>query len=241
MTNGANVLHLLRRRWYYYAVALVFSVAAVYGSSSSPRVYTAEVLVSFEPPVGATLSEDWVDYTETLITYSQVIDMTYNTEHSTVDLSSPRATLFGNGLREGLSVEILTSGNQWVKQLDRPVIVVNVSSTDLNRTLSTVRDTATQLADISDQTQADAGIPPDERIVAEWDEQETAVGSFGRTRQATLKGAVMLTAAATLFATMLAFMVDRRAALSQPAENRESRGPTPGSTAPATPQAPVGP
>lgn len=210
MTDGTNILHLVRRGWYLYAAAFLLSAAVIYTSGFASRVYTGEVYVSFDPPVEATLSEEWVDHTETLINYSRVIDSTYAAVHSTVDLSSPKATLFGNGVREGTSVELLTSGNQWVKQLDRPVIVVNVSSSSDDRTQALLRDTAQLIADLSDDIQSDLGIPSDQRIVTSWNEQEFAVGSFGRTRQGTVKGAVALALATSVFATLAAFLIDRR-------------------------------
>jgi hypothetical protein len=209
MSRGTDLLALVARRWYFYVIALVVAGVVVLMSNTSPRVYTAQAQVSFEPPLSAAQSEEWVDYTETMIHFSKIIDMTYAAGDPSIDLSAPRATLFGNGVREGKSIELFTSGNQWVRRLDRPVIVVNINSTDMSRALADLESTSRQIAAMSDRIQADIGVPARQRITAEWDKEEFSVSSFGRTRQGILKGSVIMVAATLVFATLGAALAER--------------------------------
>ncbi|MEU3848035.1 hypothetical protein AB0E44_13745 [Micrococcus terreus] len=192
-----------------FLVALLLAGLGIYAAANSPRVHTAEVLVTFEPPDNVIYNEKWIDYTETLIAYSEVVESAFGAVRDSIELSSPQATLYGNGFREGISVDLMTTGNQWVEQLDRPVISIKVSSTDENYTTSTTTAIAQEIASLSDCFQEEAGIRPADRITAEWSAQEFEVGSYANSRFSQVKGAGVVVIATLLFASMIALSTIR--------------------------------
>lgn len=192
-----------------FLVALLLAGLGIYAASNSPRVHTAEVLVTFEPPDNVIYNEKWIDYTETLIAYSEVVASAFGAVRDSIELSSPQATLYGNGFREGISVDLMTTGNQWGEQLDRPVMSIKVSSTDENYTTSTTTAIAQEIASLSDRFQEEAGIRPADRITAEWSAQEFEVGSYADSRFSQVKGAGVVLIATLLFASMIALSTIR--------------------------------
>lgn len=209
MTQGVGVVRLVIKRWYLFLAGFLVAAVGIHLASNAQRIYTAELDVTFDPPDKVIYNEDWVDYTETLIAYSEVVDAAFAEVRESITLSSPQATLYGNGVREGISVDLKTTGNQWVEQLDRPVITIKVSSSDQAFTVSTTTDLAQQIASLSDQLQADAGVPADERITAEWSDQEFALGTFGSSRFSQVKGAAVVMSAALLVAFLVASLTVR--------------------------------
>lgn len=199
-----------RRRWLVVAAGLVVACVLVFRFTGQPQVYVAEAEVTFTPPASVLATTSYEGYVDTMIAFAGVVSATYNQRHPSTPLSSPRATLVGNGLHEGVSVRPSMTGNQWRVGFDRPVVVVTASAFTEEDALATVHQTVQRLADIAVQLQEDVGVDPAQRVVPVWSTQEITVDSFGPTRQSTVKGAAILALVVLLLSGLVGAALDRR-------------------------------
>jgi hypothetical protein len=200
----ADLLVLARRRWRVYALVLVAALTAAVLLQAVPRTYTAESEITFAPPADAANPNLYNSYAETMINYAGVVDRSVDGTFPATKLTAPAATLFGNGVRVGMSVGISTVGNQWMTGFDRPVIVVEVNATTEQQALVEVHQAVQRIREASQRLQDEDGVPVAQRISTLWDEREIAVGSFGNTRESILKGTAVMLCVAVVFATLVA-------------------------------------
>lgn len=206
----AGPLRPRRRRRLVVAAGLVVACVLILRFTGQPQVHVAEAEVTFTPPASVLATTPYEGYVDTMIAFAGAVSATYNQRQPSITLSSPRATLVGNGLREGVSVRPSMIGNQWRVGFDRPVVVVTASAFTEEEALATVQQTVQGLADSAVQLQEDVGVDPAQRIVPVWSAQEFTVGSFGPTRQSTVKGAAILALVVLLLAGLVGGALDRR-------------------------------
>ncbi|WP_313823157.1 hypothetical protein [Citricoccus sp.] len=206
-----DLLDLARRRWYVYAVTIALAVTATLVLQSTPRVYSAKAEISFTPPDDVVANTPWSSYVETMINYAGAVDNIFNDTYPAETLSGPRATLFGNGFREGVTVGISKTGSQWMPGYDRPVVVARVNASTEAAAYAELVTTLQRIDAISARIQDEAGTPASLRIQTTWDADQVSVGSFGSTRSSLAKGAAVLMGASMVLATLAALAVDASA------------------------------
>lgn len=207
--NATDPTRARRRRWQVYLAWLIAACALAFGLAGQPPVHVARTEMTFVPPDSMIRTTPYLGYVETMIAFSGAVAATYNQRHPSTALSSPGASLLGNGLREGVSVHPSMTGNQWRVGFDRPMVVVTVSASTAEEARKTLQLQMERLEDITTELQDDAGVDPAQRIVGSWSAQEISFASFGPTRQSTAKGAGLLVVVALVLSGLVNAALDR--------------------------------
>ncbi len=202
---------LMARRWYLFVIALGCVLVGSFYLNSGQRVFvtTAEFVMvgpgtslGFEPPG---------DTRETLINFADVVSRTLNAEHPTYGLSSPAATLFGNGLRSGVSVRLANSGSQWNSSFASPVITVQILDSSAEKVQGQLNEVTKSINTITRDIQVGSGARPATLITADSDPTRIIISSFGPTRTSKTKGVAVMASVAVCIATIIGKGLDWRA------------------------------
>jgi hypothetical protein len=205
-----EVLDALARRWYVVAVGLLGSALLILAFGGAHRFYTMQteyVLVGPGSPAIAGLPDGRA---ETLINFAGVVQQRYIATHPTVTLSSPSATLFGNGVREGVSVQLSDGGSQWQHSFNRPVLIVQVIGSDPDQVEHALDGVTKDLEQITRQIQVDAGAAPNTYITVFNDAQHTEIGSFGSSHTGAVKGSGLIVLIGLGASAAAALVLDRK-------------------------------
>lgn len=196
-----GLVRLISRRWYVYVALLIMAVVTIQWISALPRVFVAESAMTFAAPAPIPGDTDYTDFGPSLIAFSLAVDRRYNEEFPSERLSSPSATLFGNGLRDGVSVEMDAVGGQWFPGYNKPTIAVRVAANSEESALSKLHLALEQLEGVSTAMQTEADTPASRSISATYDAQDFLLSSYGQTKTGRAKGAVVTIAIALVVAT----------------------------------------
>lgn len=203
-----DLLHLGRRRWYIFALGLVCAVTGSLILKAEPWTYVARtefVMISPANSAGVVIPED----TRTsLISFADVVTRKFNDEEPTHTLSSPSATLFGNGIRKGSSVKLLNSGTQWQSSFAGPVISVQVVGSTEAQVQNELDSIASRIARITKDVQDGRGINAKTYITSEVDPTRIVISAFGPTRTSRTKGTLLLIACALGISMLVARALD---------------------------------
>lgn len=217
---------LVGRRWYVYFAGILIVIVSVIGLSAAPSVYTATAELHFDSPVRLPPALEGTDQRETLTFFASAVTSKYDAGFPNVRLSSPNATLFGNGFREGVAVELAATGSQWAISNDRPVVMINVASPRSEDVLPTIRRVAGELESISRGLQRDAGAAETYQIRSSMDLDLVTISSFGQTKAGRVGGSVVLFSTSMILSTLVAQFLDEakrwRAAIAPKAAAGES-------------------
>ena len=219
----ASEIPRIRRRWYVFALGILTAGVIIFATGSHSRVYTIEARVNFSPPISVATSSPYAFYADTMLAFTSTVDRVYNGRHPSIQLSTPKATLFGNGVREGVAVAALKTGNQWRSWQDRSVIVGKANPPSEAEALALLHGAIVDLSAITAELQDSSGVPQSRRIVAQWDEREYVVESFGRSLDSASKGAAAIGLVAVAISALVASGLDKAAAIR---ERRRPRAPT---------------
>ncbi|MGP5382726.1 hypothetical protein ACTXL8_11150 [Glutamicibacter arilaitensis] len=219
---------LVKRRWYIYAAGLLVASATVMWLGTTPRVFTATAELEFVQP--RKLPDDLVneDQRDTLIKFAGAVAHKYDEAHPNLQLSSPSASIFGNGLREGTAVQLAAVGNQWTTSFVRPVIQIQVASSNGDAVLPRIREIASAVESISVAMQQQAGTTKAYQITTNMDLDLVTVNSFGQTRTGRVSGAAVLLGACIVLATITGQLLDRVARFSEQSSKRRKSSDTSG-------------
>ena len=117
----------------------------------------------------------------------------------------------------------MKTGNQWRSWQDRSVIVVKANAPSEAEALALLHGAIVDLSAITAELQDSSGVPQSRRIVAQWDEREYVVESFGRSLDSASKGAAAIGLVAVAISALVASGLDKAAAIR---ERRRPRAPT---------------
>lgn len=204
-----QLLLLFLRRWYVYVLAILVVGLAVFSLNNSPRIYSATAELEFQAPKRLPRQVAKENPVSTLIYFTGAVVKKYDAEFPNIPLSSPNATLFGNGIHEGVAVEAAAVGNQWVINFVRPVVQIQVASSNPDEVLPTIERVAAELKDMSRSMQMEAGTDPRYFVTSDIDFNLVTVYSFGQTRTGRYLGTATLIGVALLLATLVARGIDR--------------------------------
>lgn len=191
--------------------ALLLAAVAALGLTAQPAVHTARAEIAFSPPESVTSSVPYLHYIDRLIEFSTTVSTVYNDRHTSVRLSSPRATLAGNGVRDGATVHPSMTGPQWRVAYDRPVVVVTVNAPSAEDALTRLTEAMDRLERISVELQDGESVDPDQRIATAWNAQDIALSSSARTGLSSVKGVSVLAVVTVLLWSLVPSRAGARA------------------------------
>lgn len=209
----SGLLRLSAQRWYIFAIGFFCAIFGFMGVNTGQQIFVSETEFAMVPPVP---SVDYVppdDTQQTLISFADIVARTLNAEDATVVLSSPTATLFGNGIRRGVSASLANGGTQWTSSHGSPIITVQVVDSTGEAVQMELDAITERVERITRELQVATGAKPASFITAETDASRTSINSFGPTRTSKLKGAVVMFAVALCASTIVAEALERRKSL----------------------------
>jgi O-antigen ligase len=183
--------------------ALLIAALGTAALLRGPTVYTARAEIAFSPPVSLSSTAPYLHYVERMIEYTTLVSREYNDRYPTVQLSSPRATLSGNGVRDGISVRPSTTGPQWEPDFDRSVIVVTVNAPSAEEAMDRVAEAVVRAERVSTDLQDRASVPARQRITSSSNPHDIELVHAGRSAASTALGAGVLAVVAVALATAL--------------------------------------
>jgi hypothetical protein len=122
--TAARSLRAVVAWWYIVAAGAAVTAGAVVLAGRVEGVYWTEVSVVFLPPAGS--GNVLEGHSQSLIGFAGAVEREVNEGSREPRLSSPNATLYGAGVRDGVSVELPDSGGQWESAFDRAALTVEV-------------------------------------------------------------------------------------------------------------------
>ncbi len=201
----------LRRRWYVLVVGVVCTVAAVMVFSKNERVYFAQTNVVFEAPGAPTVAGVDYGFSESLNYFAAVVERTVNGSSASVRLSSPTATLYGIGIRQGRSVSLADGGGQWSHVFDRPVLSVQVVDSSPERVYAGMAAATSDISTAAETMQSESGAPLDTRITVTTTPEKPEIASFGQTSTSRIKGAASMVSVGVALSASAACILDSAA------------------------------
>lgn len=190
----AQLLRVLRRRWYVLLAGLCCTAFAFLTLTQSATVYAAQAdLVFMEPAVPGQSRTLTGTEPQTLIDFTAIVERTYLAGTKSAKLASPTASLFGTGIRRGTSVGMLDTGGQWLSSFNRPVLSVQSAGPSPGEVAAEIDRVHAEVRAVSDELQLKAGARPDSLIIVERAPEDLIISSFGKTRMGEAKALVVLT------------------------------------------------
>lgn len=188
------LFRVLLARWYVVVLGCVCTAGAFMALHDSPRVYSAQTDVVFVLPGNVAIRGLNYEFAQTLINFAGLVEKRVNDGQPSLKLSSPSATLYGTGVREGISISLADAGGQWQRSFNRPVLsvqVVDSSPEDVTKAMSGVVHDITKTAEA---LQEESGTERGQFIMVETAPESIEINSVGATRASIAKGLVALTA-----------------------------------------------
>lgn len=200
---------VLLARWYVVLLGLAVTATAFASLADSPRVYSAQTDVVFVLPGNVAIRGLNDGFAETLINFSGLVEQKVNEGRSSLKLSSPSATLFGTGVREGSSISLADAGGQWQRSFNRPVLSVQVVDSSPEEVTVVMTAIVRDIARTAESLQAESGTDSSKFITVETAPESIEITSFGATRMSTAKGLVALTTVGAGLTLAAALLSDR--------------------------------
>lgn len=122
-----DVLQALWRRWYVLAGALVLGVVASYFAVNAQGVYWSRAEVTFLAPTSAINPNALRTTSSDLIIAAGAVAKRVNGNVTWNQMADPAATIVGQGVLDGWSVQLPNHGGQWSRVYPRQVLDVQVS------------------------------------------------------------------------------------------------------------------
>lgn len=211
-----QLIRILRRRWYVLVVGAVCTVAAVTVFSQNERVYFAQTNVVFEAPGSPTVAGVDNGFSESLNYFAAVVERTVNGSSASVRLSSPTATLYGIGIRQGSSVSLADGGGQWSHVFDRPILSVQVVDSSPERVNAGMAAVISDISTAAESMQSESGAPIDARITVTTTPEQPEIASFGQTSTSRIKGAASMVSVGFLLSASAACILESPALRRRP-------------------------
>ncbi|MFI2753390.1 hypothetical protein ACGIF2_08145 [Cellulomonas sp. P22] len=122
-----DLLQACVRRWYVVLVAGAVGLGASYAAMGVTGVYWSHAEVTFLVPTSAINPNVLKTTTSDLIITAGVVAKRVNGNITWNQMADPAATIVGQGVRDGWSVQLPDHGGQWSTVYSRQVLEVQVS------------------------------------------------------------------------------------------------------------------
>lgn len=200
----------VRRLWYVLLLGGLATAGLMALVMAAEPVYWTRSEVVFSLP-GVTDENALVSQPDdSLAPLAAAVEVVVNEGRPITRLASREASLYGLGVREGVSVYALNAGNQWRPVLSSPILVVETVSPSLDAALASHQDARNRVAAAGDLLQAQAGVPSADRANAVAVLTTPTVQRYASTRRGQLM-AVVASAVVGGLGTMGAIvLIDRR-------------------------------
>lgn len=208
MTAGI-LLRIILRRWYVVAacLAVVGWVCGVLVDTG--RTYWVQAQVVFvEPGVGSVTSgNDGV--TPSLINFAGIVQRKVAHEGNPVELPSTNATLYGSGVRDGYSISLPNTGNQWATSFSKPLLAIQVTGGSQEEVRDTLAEVLAQVKQTALDLQSQTGAAPETYIGVEASPAAPDVLDVGSTPLGMQKGLAAIIGVGTVLSGYVAYGADR--------------------------------
>lgn len=124
--TSAQLLALLRRRWYVVVVGALFTMASALAIRSSEGVYETRVDVMFLIPQSARYPNNIQHSSSGVIAMAGLVESVLNGTRELPAASSSGVTMSGRGLTLGSTITLPDTGGQWANNFSKPVLTVEV-------------------------------------------------------------------------------------------------------------------
>lgn len=218
-----DFVHLLRRRWYVFAVALLIAAAATVTMARDGGTFTTRTVVSFTLPAANTLTPDSGTTNESIITFAGTVATQVNNGRPAPRYSHGDAPFYGAGVREGVLVGLRDVGTQWGPSYGEAIIDVQIVGRTYEWVQSRQREILAEITGIAAAEQ-NAGIETDQRIAVSVEPLTKRIEHITATRSAQLAAVVAMTVAAVIAGAGIAILIDRRVAGSAADASASRRG-----------------
>ena len=210
--TAAQLFGALARRWYILLAGLGCTCAAFLLLGQSGTVYAAQSdYVFVVPGVPGESRQLTTAEPQTLIDFTAIVERKVLTGTTPAKLASPSASLFGTGIREGTSINMLDSGGQWVPSFSRPVLSVQVAAPSPAAVRDGMDAVLAEVRKVSTELQRESGAEPGSFITVERSPEDLNITSFGKTRTGEVKAFAALAAAGLGLSCAAAAAVDSAA------------------------------
>jgi hypothetical protein len=161
-------LEVLRRRWWLLMGLLALTAAGVWMLPAHAGVYWTRTSIVFLPPAGSAKVGNVLEGSDpSLIYFAAAVERATNGGAQAPRLSSPEATLYGTGVRQGRSVSLVDTGGQWRSNFNRPMLTVEVVDTSEARAREVASTLMAQIQGRAAALQHQAGAAPRSMIRTE--------------------------------------------------------------------------
>ncbi len=212
-----DVLGVLLRRWRVVVIGLLCTVCAMGAVVGREGVYATQVDVILLAPIEPNRQNVFVGSLDSLINFTAIIERELNPGPRKPRLTSPTATLYGRGVRDGYSIEMPNTGGQWTNNFSRPVLnvqVVGPSEAEVRATLDSVIVT---IDDTITARERAAGADPSRWVSVELAPTSPAIGYVpGEGKRAALAFGALGSAGTLLAAVQIDRWRSRRAGARRP-------------------------
>lgn len=179
-------------------------VAGLLATTRSEGVYWAEISVVFLPPTGPTPGNVLEGYSASLIHFAGAVEREVNSGSRAPRLSSPNATLYGAGVRDGSSVTLVDEGGQWESEFNRAALIVEVVAPTADEVRNRSAALVTQIDRTAMTLQRDAGVDADRLITVTVAPEEPSVRYIEGSAKRALVAIVLLGAGGTVAGVLVA-------------------------------------
>lgn len=204
-----DLVHIMLRRWFVVAFFILCAVITVFVLDTKQRHYVAQTELVMVAPGSVAVSGSPYGSTETLVDFAGVVERRFNASSPTQHLSSPSATLFGNGIRNGVSVRLTNSGGQWNYSFDRPILEVQVIDSNIETVHENMQSVESRVRKIVHDLQTDAHAKPKSMISVYSDTEGANITSFGSTRTGRVKGIALICGVAVVISVPFSIALDK--------------------------------
>jgi hypothetical protein len=218
-------LSVLFRRWYIVLGLLACAALVTVMLARDGGIYTTRAVVSFMRPTGTSLSPTNGTDDPSIIAFAAVVAQETNDRQAPAGYSMQDAPYYGAGIRQGAVVGISDSGNQWVSNVNKAEIEIQVVGRTLDWVKSKQQELVREVLDNTQSQQAALGVPPQKRIAAAVVPLTTEIELVSASAWDQLAAAVAMLLAAIILGAWGSITVDRW--LSRRRSATESKAPAP--------------
>lgn len=160
------ILSAMLRRWFIPLALIGCATFATLMLAGDGGIFTTTTVVSFLRPATTSLSETNGANDTSVIAFAGTVVQATNNGRRPARYSMDEAPLYGAGVREGVLVQLLNSGNQWVSTFNRSDIEIQIVGRTYNWVESKQRELVNKVVTIANTRQAAVMVSSKDRIAA---------------------------------------------------------------------------
>lgn len=194
------------RFWYVVLLGGVATVLLFLVTTSTPPVYTSKVTVVLLMPHSTTNRNALQQPSPVAIASTAVIEV--NNAPNTVRASSGDATLVGEGVTRGTSIELRHSGSQWAPSAPQPYIDIEAADTSPAAVQQRLTDAVDRVRAAIVRREDVYGVRNNQRVIVTVTPVRPSITSVPSSRSRAMAGSMAVGGACTVWA--VSFLERRR-------------------------------